>query len=182
MKKKTLALVAVAAVLAACASTSSRDLPTQTGVDLKQYAGRWYEQARLPQRFQRDCTTDVTADYTLLPDGGIRVINQCRTKDGGEKMAEGLGRLARGVEPPDPARLEVRFAPAWTAWLPAVWGDYWIIRLEGDYEYSLVGTPDRESLWVLSRDEKADQAVVDRLLEYARSLGFPVEQMIRSAG
>ncbi len=61
-----------------------------------------------------------------------------------------------------------------------VWGDYWIMRLQGDYQYSLVGTPDRNYLWVLSRDQEADESAVTDLLDYAGTLGFPVTQVIRS--
>lgn len=177
--KRTLA-VSVFALLAACA-TPHKDLPTQQHVDLKKYAGTWYEQARLPNRFQDDCVGDVRADYALKSGNTISVTNQCRTAEGGLKVAEGEGRMSKAFTPADPSRLEVRFAPKWTSWLPAVWGDYWILRLEGDYQYSLVGTPDRKYLWVLSRDKEADDSVIDSLLDYAATLGFPVEEVTKSA-
>lgn len=173
------------AALAACAGNSTKNhasLPTQENVDLERYAGIWHEQARLPNRFQKSCAGDVQAEYTVLPDGKIRVINQCRNVDGGTEMAEGMGRLAGDGADADPAKLEVRFASGWLSWLPPVWGDYWIIRLEGDYQYSLVGTPDREYLWVLSRDKKADASRVAALLDHARTLGFPVDKVIRTSG
>ena len=88
--------------------------------------------------------------------------------------------MAQGATSGDPSKLEVRFAPEWISWLPLVWGDYWILRLEGDYQYSLVGTPDRDYLWVLSRKPQADPRVVDALLDYAGTLGFPVGQVTRS--
>lgn len=181
MKKMLLGAGAVIgiALLAGCATTP-RALPTQAGVDLLRYAGTWYEQARLPNRFQRDCTGEVRADYALNPDGTLSVVNQCRQADGSVKRAEAVGRLAERGPDADPAKLEVRFAPDWTSWLPIVWGDYWIIRLDGDYEYSLVGTPDRKYLWVLTRDERADPQRVQALLDYAGTLGFAVDEMIRS--
>lgn len=166
-------------IFAGCA-TSNTSLPTQADVDLNKYAGTWYEQARLPNRFQKDCAGDVQADYELIADNTLRVINQCRATDGSTKLAEGEGRLAKASEPRDPSQLEVRFAPKWTSWLPMVWGDYWIVKLEGDYQYSLVGTPDRKYLWVLSRDKQADDATVTELLDHAKSLGFPVDQAIRT--
>lgn len=172
------ALCAVALTLGGC-TTPPRGLPVQADVDLSRYTGTWYEQARLPNTFQADCATDVMADYGLLPDGTLGITNQCRRSDGSTKIATAQGRVADSGEGRDPARLEVRFAPRWTSWLPMVWGDYWIIRLEDDYRYSLVGTPDRKYLWVLSRDRQADPAVVDELLQYAGTLGFPVEDVIR---
>lgn len=170
-------LMPILAVIAACA-TSRTDLPTQEGVDLNAYAGTWYEQARLPNRFQSDCVGDVQADYAVRSDNRIDVTNQCLTQDGTTKVAQAEGRLARSADPRDPAQLEVRFAPDWTAWLPMVWGDYWIMRLEGDYQYSLVGTPDRKYLWVLARDKNADAATVQGLLDYAATQGFETDQVI----
>ncbi len=177
MKKLLLATLLTA--LAGCASTGG-DLPTQANINLKDYAGTWYEQARLPNSFQKDCAGDVRADYVLQADNTISVTNQCRTPDGKTKMAEAQGRLAKAVNPPDPAKLEVRFAPAWTSWIPMVWGDYWIMKTEGNYQYSLVGTPDRQYLWVLSRDKQADQAVVKQLLDYAASQGFATNEVIKT--
>ncbi len=176
MKRFAMAL-GLAGLLAACAHTRN-ELPTQSGVNLQKYAGTWYEQARLPNRFQKDCAGDVRADYSLNSGDTIRVVNQCRTNDGNIKTAEGLGRLADGGAAADPAKLEVRFAPKWTSWLPMVWGDYWIIRLSDDYQYSLVGTPDRKYLWVLSRQEQADTRIVDDLLAYAGTLGFAVDEVL----
>lgn len=174
--KKVLGICSLAS-LVGCA-TPHADLPTQSGVDLKKYVGTWYEQARLPNRFQKKCVGDVRADYALTADNTIGVTNQCRKDDGAIDVAEGEGRLAKAFDPPDPAKLEVRFAPKWTGWLPMVWGDYWIMRLEGDYQYSLVGTPDRKYLWVLSRDKQADKAVVTQMLDYARAQGFDTEKVI----
>lgn len=176
--KKILAIPCIA-ILASCA-TSNTTLPTQANVDLNKYAGTWYEQARLPNRFQEDCAGDVQADYELKADDTIKVVNQCRAKDGSTKLAEGEGRLSQAADPRDPSKLEVRFAPKWTSWLPMVWGDYWIVKLEDDYQYSLVGTPDRKYLWVLTRDKQADDATVTKLLEHARTLDFPVDQVIRT--
>ncbi len=169
--RSALSVIALGA-LAACSSDAP--LPVQQNVDLQKYAGTWYEQARLPNRFQKDCTGEVRADYRLNADGTIAVTNQCRVAGGGTDMAEGLGRQSKAVEPPSTSILEVRFAPAWLSWLPLAWGDYWIMRVEGDYRYALVGTPDREYLWVLSRDKQADAETVRKLLSYAADQGFDI--------
>lgn len=165
-------------MMASGAATSSPGLPTQPDVDLNKYMGTWYEQARLPNRFQKDCTGEVQADYKPGPDDTISVTNQCRAEDGSTKIAEGVGRLSKAADPLDSAKLEVRFAPKWVSWLPMVWGDYWIMKIEGDYQYSLVGTPDRKYLWVLSRSKHADKAVVAELLARARTLNFPVDDVV----
>jgi len=177
--KKTSAVVAFTVLLAGCAGTT-QGLPTESGVDLNQYAGVWYEQARLPNSFQKECAGEVKATYVLNADNTLGVTNQCVKADGSRKTAKAVGRLASSADPQDPAKLEVRFAPGWTSWLPMVWGDYWIMKLEDNYQYSLVGTPDRKYLWVLSRAPKADQAKVKELLDYAESQGFAVDEVIHT--
>lgn len=144
-------------------------MPTQDNLDLSQYAGTWFEQARLPNRFQKKCKADVQADYALVSGDRLSVTNQCVTHDGKTEIAVGEGRIASSDDP-DPAILEVRFAPSWLSWLPWVWGDYWIIST--DYQYSLVGTPDRNYLWVLSRKKNPDEHEIDQLLNLATELGF----------
>lgn len=147
-------------------------------VDIKRYAGMWHEQARLPNRFQKQCAGPVTAQYTPLPDGSIEVRNRCILADGNFEESVGTARAVPVAGLPGAGRLEVRFAPSWLSWIPAVWGDYWILKLDRDYEVALVGTPNREYLWVLSR---APVLEIDRLhaeLDYARTLGFDVDKVV----
>lgn len=172
---KKVLCVSAFAILAGCATMDS-NLPTQVDVDLNKYMGTWYEQARLPNRFQKSCIGNVQADYAINSGNTISVTNRCREKDGSIEVASGEGRLAK-VEEPSSAKLEVRFAPEWLSWAP-VWGDYWIMKLEGDYEYSLVGTPNRKYLWVLSRDKQADPATVSQLLNYAKTQGFDISNVV----
>lgn len=176
--RRIFALVAAAA-LAGCAVTP-QTLPTQAEVELEKYAGIWHEQARLPNRFQEECVGDVQANYILRANSVITVINQCRIQDGSILEAKGEGRVAKDISPPDPAKLEVRFAPDWLGWVPNVWGDYWIMKIAEDYQYSLVGSPDREFLWVLSRDQQADEAIINQLLDHAKATGFDTQSVMRS--
>lgn len=147
-------------------------------VDLKRYAGLWHEQARLPNRFQKQCAGPVTAEYTVLPDGTVEVCNRCILADGGFDESIGAARIAPVAGQPGAGRLEVRFAPAWLSWLPLVWGDYWILKLDREYQVALVGTPDREYLWVLSRAPRLDDAALQAELDYARTLGFDVDKVV----
>ncbi|MGJ7544326.1 lipocalin family protein [Variovorax sp. LT1R16] len=149
-------------------------------VDIKRYAGLWHEQARLPNRFQKNCAGPVTAEYTPLADGTVEVRNRCIRPDGNFDEAVGSARVVPMAGQPGAGRLEVRFAPAWLSWLPAVWGDYWILKLDRDYEVALVGTPDRDYLWVLSRNPVLDEAALQVELDYARSLGFDVDKVVRT--
>jgi len=145
-------------------------------VDLTRYAGRWYEVARLPNRFEEKCAGDVTAEYTLRDDGRLKVVNRCRKKDGRMTQAEGVARLAdkRGAN----SRLKVRFAPSFLSVLPFVWGDYQIMELAPDYSHALVGDPDRKYLWILSRTPQIDEGTFRKLAESARSQGFDVSRLI----
>lgn len=147
-------------------------------VDLQRYAGMWHEQARLPNRFQKKCTGPVSAHYTPVADGRIEVRNRCIVADGSFDESVGLARPVEVAGQPGAGRLEVRFAPAWLSWLPLVWGDYWILRLDRDYQVALVGTPDRKYLWVLSRDPVLDDRRLGLELDYARSLGFDLDKVI----
>lgn len=149
-------------------------------VDIKRYAGLWHEQARLPNRFERNCTGRVTAEYTPLDDGTVQVRNRCVMADDSVDESTGSARVIPVAGQPGAGRLEVRFAPAWLSWLPIVWGDYWILKLDRDYEVSLVGTPDREYLWLLSRTPRLDESTIAANLDYARSLGFDVDKVVRT--
>ena len=148
-------------------------------VDLQRYAGVWHEQARLPNRFQKKCTGAVTARYTPLADGTVEVRNVCVVADGVDESV-GTARVVTVAGQPGAGRLEVRFAPEWLSWLPMVWGDYWILKLDRDYEVALVGTPDRDFLWVLSRAPRLDEDRLAVELDYARTLGFDVDRVVRT--
>ena len=148
-------------------------------VDLTRYAGLWHEVARFPNRFQKDCAAGTTAEYTLLENGQIRVVNSCTRANGSRMRAEGRARLADAEGPA--SRLKVRFAPAFLSFLPMVWGDYWIIDLTDDYGAALVGDPARNYLWILSRSPKLDPTVYTRFTSTAAAQGFDTSRLIWTA-
>lgn len=148
-------------------------------VDLERYAGTWYEIARLPNRFQKKCAGDVTATYTLRDGGGLNVLNQCRGEDGELKKAEGRARLADKDGPS--SKLEVRFAPSWLSWLPFVWGDYWVLELAEDYSHAVVGSPDRDYLWILAREPRLDDDVYDELVRRTSNKGYDTSRLERTS-
>jgi apolipoprotein D and lipocalin family protein len=147
-------------------------------LDLDRYSGRWHEVARLPNRFQDRCTGETTAEYSLLDNGEVRVVNSCRKADGSMMRAEGRARRADRDGPA--SRLKVRFAPKILSFLPMVWGDYWILDLTDDYDAALVGEPNRQYLWILARTPTLDEATRDRLVRTATAQGFDVSRLIWS--
>jgi apolipoprotein D and lipocalin family protein len=168
------AMLVVAAMHVEAVAPRPGPLRVAPEVDYQRYAGTWYEIARLPNRFQRACVSDVSATYTLRSDGLIAVTNRCRQADGNIRDVRGV---ARRVDGQPPSVLKVRFAPALLSFLPALWGDYHIIELGADYDHTVVGTPDRSYLWILARRPALDPEVHRRLLERVREQGFDVSAM-----
>ena len=167
----TAALALVVGMLAAA------QVQTVSRVDLDRYLGQWHEVARYPNRFQKSCASDVVATYSRRDAGRIRVVNQCREFDRKVKDAEGVARVADAASN---AKLKVRFAPAVLSFLPFVWGDYWIVGLAQDYSWAVVGSPDREYLWILARNPTPDAAAYDAALAAARAQGFDVGKLVRT--
>lgn len=143
--------------------------PTVAAVDLKQYAGKWFEIARYPNKFQKKCVGNTTASYALKPDGNINVLNECLVKNGTTESAAGEAKVVEGSSN---AKLEVRFAPRYMSFLSAVWGDYWIVDLDKEYKYAAVGDPKREYLWILSRTPVMSDATYQNILRRVETLGF----------
>jgi apolipoprotein D and lipocalin family protein len=168
-------LLSLAGSAAASAADSLRVVPS---VDFERYCGTWYEIARLPNSFQTKCASDVTATYTLLPDGEISVVNRCRTSDG--QVSEVEGRARRANEEGSNTKLEVRFAPAFLSFLPFVWGDYWIIELAPDYSHVVVGEPGRRYLWVLARSKELDEQLLQEILGRVRAQGYDTASLLRT--
>jgi apolipoprotein D and lipocalin family protein len=165
--------------LPACAAESVHaPLKTVENLDLERYQGRWYEIARLPNRFQDDCAGDVRVNYTLRSDGRVDVLNQCAKSDGDLMSAEGVARQVQEDGPN--SELEVRFAPAWLSFLPMVWGDYYVIDLADDYSWAVVGHPERTYFWILSRSPRLDETIVNKILDRAKAQGYTFDDLIRT--
>lgn len=168
-----LALCGVA-LLSLGAGRSTPPLPTVPHVDLARYAGRWHEIARLPNCFQRSCACSQ-AVYTPRGAGCLGVVNTCTTARGRCRRVEGHAEPVPGS---GNARLRVRFEGlAALAPVPCE-GNYWIIALDDDYRWAMVGTPDRRFLWILARDPSLDADTFGRLVGQARCLGFDVEELV----
>lgn len=135
-------------------------------VDLARYLGRWYEIGSFPMFFQRKCIADTTAEYAAREDGAIAVRNRCRTEDG---FIEAEGR-ARTVDDSGNARLKVSFF--WP-----FFSDYWIIGLDADYRWAVVGNPDRRYLWILARTPVLAPAELEHARAAAQAQGYDLSQL-----
>lgn len=176
MRRSRLRFVATALLaswLAAAAAWATSPVTSVPELDVSRYAGQWHEIAHLPMPFQKDCTGDITALYTLRDDGLLGVRNACRTAEG-PKEALGVARRVDG----HPGRLQVRFAPDWLAWLPFVWADYWVIDLDPGYEWAVVGDPEREYLWILAREPWMERALFERIKARAVAMGYALEPLL----
>jgi apolipoprotein D and lipocalin family protein len=162
-------MVVAAAGAYALADTKS-ELQTVPKVDLSRYVGRWYEIARYPNRFQRKCAGDTSATYSLLPSGEIQVINACRKQDGSIDEAKGKAKI---VDKQSNAKLKVSFF--WP-----FYGAYWIIGLDPEYRWAVVGHPDRKYLWILSRSAQMSEAEYNEALRVIRAKGYDESRLMKT--
>jgi apolipoprotein D and lipocalin family protein len=167
MKLKYLAFLLGA--FSAAMGDSAAELKTVPSVDLNRYLGKWYEIARYPNRFEKNCVADVTAHYTLRDDGKINVLNSCRQPDGKMKSSKGSAKVA---DPQSNAKLKVTFF--WP-----FYGNYWIIDLDPDYRYAVVSEPGRDYLWILSRTPQLPNDVYEGIATRLRAQGLDPGKLIK---
>lgn len=146
----------------------SQPLTTVPQVELSKYAGKWYEIASFPQRFQKGCHC-TTAEYTPTNKGYIIVENRCNKDsiNGKESYIKGKAFIDEGT---GNAKLKVQFFWPFK-------GKYWIIDLAPDYTYAVVGHPNRDYLWILSRTPQMGKATYDAILERVKSNGFDISRL-----
>lgn len=171
MKIGVLLGFAIFAAAAAFIRAETKPLDVVPFVDLQKYLGTWYEIATIPQRFQKGCV-GVTAEYSLRKDGDIDVLNTCRqgTLDGKVRTAHGKAWV---VDKNTNAKLKVRFFWPFT-------GAYWVIGLDADYRWAIVGHPDRTYLWILSRTPQMDEALNAELLKLIAAKGYDLSKIKRT--
>jgi len=154
-------LILPALCMSGLACAAEAPLPTVPQVDLARYAGRWYEIALLPNRFQRQCVSDTQAHYRQ--DGErLEVVNRCRRADGRVDDIRGHAKVV-----PDAGGAKLRVTFFWP-----FYGDYWILALDEAYTEVLVGAPNRRYAWILAREPQLPEARIEALLARAAALGF----------
>jgi apolipoprotein D and lipocalin family protein len=147
---------------------------TAPEVDLRRYAGTWYEVAQLPARFEHRCAGQASVAYALH-DHGLQVTHRCRSDDGREQLAVGEARV---VADSGDARLQVSFLPALLRTLPFAWAEHWIVHVDDDYRFAVVGDPGRRHCQLLAREPQPAAADRDRLVRIAAARGFAVERLV----
>lgn len=163
---KLLTLILFGILLTAC---SSKNPPLQTvqKVDINRYLGTWYEIARYEHFFEKDCK-NVSANYSMLDEQTIKVVNRCTNMLTNEKK-EAIGR-AYATDDTN-SKLKVSF-------FRPFYGDYWVIILDENYDYVVVGTPSREYLWILARKPILDEKIKNEILQKLPTLGFDASKLI----
>lgn len=150
------------------AYAEKKPLKTVEAVDLQRYMGKWYEIAAIPMYFERQCKTDATAEYTLLPDQQVKVDNSCQIDSGERSYSEGRAKV---VDPETNAKLKVTFLH-FLGWRYIASGDYWITALDKDYQYAIVGHPSRKYGWILSRKPQMDSQTLQALSKELMAQGY----------
>ncbi|MBV7484554.1 lipocalin family protein [Bordetella sp. BOR01] len=135
-------------------------------IDLERYAGKWYEIARLPTPLQRLCVDDATVEYTVAPQGALHINNRCRTKDGSIAAVSGLATQHEGATG---AQYQADFLQ------PAT--QYWIIGLDSDYRWAVIGGPERKTLWILARTPQLPPEQLEQALQAARAQGYTLDEL-----
>ena len=150
------------------------DVNTMEYVDLNRYLGKWYEIALLPNRFEKKCTEGAIAEYSLLSKDLIKVVNSCQTKKG-ESQATGVAWV---VDHETQGKLKVSFVPLarYFRWFG---GNYWILYVDPDYQFAVVGDPSRKYLWLLARNPSVSDEVYQKFLDVASSNGFDTQKIVR---
>jgi apolipoprotein D and lipocalin family protein len=143
--------------------SSKPDMPVERSIDIQRYMGRWYEIAKLPNSFEKGLTC-VTATYSLKENGDIKVVNAGRKVEDTTITKSATG-TAWVPDPSEPTKLKVRFF-----WPFA--GNYWILALDQNYRYVMIGEPSREYLWIMCRERSLPQQTMDSLVLRAQSLGY----------
>lgn len=162
-----IAWIVVLLMLTACTGLPEGVQPVKP-FEVERYLGKWYEIARLDHSFERGLSS-VTADYTMRPEGGIRVINR------GYSSAEQKWEQAEGkaffVKDSDTGYLKVSF-------FGPFYGSYVIFELDQDYQYAFVSGPNRDYLWLLSRQPVISESLRQHFIDRARQNGFDVDKLI----
>lgn len=144
-------------------------------IEIDKYLGVWYEIARKPNSFQKKCKKNVMTIYTYNENGNLGIDNRCINRTGDVQKIAAEAFIENS---PFNSKFKISFLPESIRWIPVVRENYWILKVDANYQMALVGEPDRHNLWLLSRNPHPDQAVVSEFLEYAKAEGYNLKDLI----
>lgn len=154
---------------------NKNELTTVTNVNLRRYVGKWFEIAKIPNRFQKKCVKNTTAEYVLRDDGRITVINTCEKRSGDKVIAKGIAKI---VDTDSNAKLKVSFVRF--LGISLFWGNYWIIGLDKDYSYAVVGEPKRKYGWILARNPKLSSELRKKIEKILIENGYDPSRFVNT--
>lgn len=171
---RVVTLITTVGLMAFCwgCAAPKAPLPVVPSLDLQRYLGTWYEIARLPNSFESGLTC-VTAHYALKPNGDIEVTNAGHKEDAKATVKTATG-TAWQPNISEPSKLKVQFFWPFS-------GNYWIIALDPEYRFAMIGEPSRDYLWILSRTKILPKSTLEALLAQAYDQGFDTSRVIRTA-
>ena len=136
-------------------------------LDLKRFMGKWYEIVRFEHRFEKGMT-HVTADYSMLPNGKIKVVNR-GIKDGNPKEITGKAKQ------PDPLKYPGRLEVSFFLWF---YSDYYVFEIDKNYQYAVIGSSSDKYLWILSRTPQLSENILKRLLQNIKQRGYDLSKLV----
>ena len=160
-------LCVLAITLLSNACSSVNNTPTATGVDLKRYMGKWYEIARFETSFQQGIF-DSFAEYKLLDNGIVLIENSGTDQYGNRTSAKARGYAP---DPKNPSKLRISF-------FRPFYSDYFILALDKNYQWALVGSSSKDYLWILSRTPTLPTETTTHVVNIAKNLGYDTSKFI----
>ena len=161
--------------IAGCSSDAPAPMRTVSNFEVERYLGQWHQVAAVPAWFQSECAAHTTASYTLGDDGLLEVLNSCDKADGSRKQAEARARF---LDSGSDGRLEVTFVEVLGSWIWPAAGDYWIIGLDPDYQWSVVGQPSRKYAWILARSQSLDLRTLQEIRHILESQAYDTCRLV----
>jgi len=140
-------------------------------LNVQKYLGTWYEIARYDHSFERGLV-GVTANYSMRDDGKIKVLNSGYKNSLDGKFSQAVGKAKIPDPINDPAKIKVSF-------FLFFYGDYYVMELDKDYQWALIGSSSDKYLWILSRKPQMGKELYNELLDKLQKRGYDVSKLIK---
>lgn len=176
LNKRIILIMLLSIQILSGSGNDQKEVPaTVESVDLEKYVGKWYEIARIPNRFQDQCARNTTAEYSINDDGEITVINSCVKEDDSINRVKGVAKIVKNSSN---TKLKVSFFSF--LGIRPFWGDYWIIGLAEDYSWAVIGGPERKYGWILARQPYLEEGEMNKIIAILRQKGYHPDDFQKS--